>query len=346
MEHGTTEKTMKKAFITGITGQDGSYLAELLLNKGYEVHGIIRKSSVFNTERIDHLIRQSYLKDNHVPKKFFTYYSDLTDASSLSRLLEKIKPSEIYNLAAQSHVKVSFDMPEYTASVIALGTTRLLEKIVDLNYDVKFYQASSSEIFGNSRQEYQNEDTPLNPMSPYACSKAFSYWMTINYRRAYNLFACNGILFNHESPRRHETFVTRKITRALARILNGKQDILYLGNLDVKRDWGYAKDYVYAMWLMLQQEKPDDYVIATGENHSVKNFLTEAFSLVGLKWENYVQIDPQFLRKNELYSLCGDSKKAKDKLNWMPTCNFKSLVRIMVEHDLSLEGLNINQFLK
>lgn len=337
---------MKKAFITGVTGQDGSYLAELLLNKGYEVHGVIRKSSVFNTERIDHLMHQKYLKDNHRPNKFFTYYSDLIDTSSLGRLLEMIKPCEIYNLAAQSHVKVSFDMPEYTANVIALGTVRLLEKIVDLNYDVKFYQASSSEIFGDSGKEYQNENTPLNPMNPYACSKAFSYWMTINYRKAYNLFACNGILFNHESPRRHETFVTRKITRALARILNGKQDTLYLGDLDVKRDWGYAKDYVYAMWLMLQKEKPDDYVIATGKNHSVRDFLTEAFSLVGLEWEKYVQIDSQFFRKNEVYSLRGDFKKAKDKLNWKPTCDFKKLVRIMVKHDLSMEGLDINKFLK
>ena len=334
---------MKKAFLTGVTGQDGSYLAEFLLGKGYEVHGMVRRSSLFNTQRIDHLIDHGYLRENKKQDRFFIHYGDLLDGSSINRLIKKIEPDEVYNLGAQSHVRVSFDMPEYTANVIALGTIRLLDAIINLNKEVKFYSSCSSEIFGE-QLSIQNEKTPLAPVSPYACAKSFAYWMTINYRNSYEIFACNGILFNHESPRRHETFVTRKITRALARILKGKQDFLYLGNLDAKRDWGYAKDYVCAMWLMLQQDAPDDYVISTGESYSVRDFLTEAFSLVGLQWEKYVKIDNRFLRPNEVPFLCGDSEKARTKLNWKPSCDFKNLVRIMVEHDLGLECLTLRQF--
>ncbi|MCY4643735.1 MAG: GDP-mannose 4,6-dehydratase [Bacteriovoracales bacterium] len=334
---------MKKAFLSGINGQDGSYLAELLLEKGYEVHGMIRKSSVFNTQRIEHLINYDY-KKNDGAKRFFIHYGDLIDGASLTRLLRRIAPDEVYNLGAQSHVKVSFDIPLYTGDVVALGTVRILDAIMDIGSKIKFYQASSSEIFGEQSFSYQNEQTPLAPASPYACAKAFSYWMTIIYRKSYNLFACNGILFNHESPRRHETFVTRKITRAIARILKGEQDILYLGNLDAKRDWGYAKEYVYAIWLALQQDQPDDYVIATGENYSVRDFLDESFSLVGLDWKKYVQIDPRLYRPNEVSSLCGDAKKAREKLNWKPKCSFRQLVRLMLESDLNLEGLNLKDF--
>ena len=277
----------KKALITGITGQDGSYLAELLLEKGYEVHGIIRRSSSFNTGRIEHLYQDFHVND----AKVFLHYGDLADGSALSRLLEKIQPDEIYNLAAQSHVRVSFDIPEYTADVVALGTIRILDAIKETEIKTKFYQASTSELYGKVVETPQTEKTPFYPRSPYACAKLYSYWITVNYRESYDMYACNGILFNHESPRRGETFVTKKITHAIARILKKEQDKLYLGNLDAKRDWGYAKDYVEAMWLMLQQDKAEDYVIATGETHSVREFLDEAFGLVGLDWKKYVEID-------------------------------------------------------
>lgn len=332
---------MKKAFITGITGQDGSYLAELLLGKGYQVHGLIRRSSTFNTNRIDHLINHNYLKNSNQAEQFSFHYGDMVDGASLHKLIQKIKPDEVYNLGAQSHVRVSFDMPEYTTNVIAMGTVRLLEVVKELDYPVKFYQASSSEIYGGLTSETQNEQTLIQPQSPYACAKAFSYWMTKNYRTAYGLYAVNGILFNHESPRRGETFVTRKITRALARILNGKQDILKLGNLDAQRDWGHAKDYVEAMWLSLQQDKPDDYVVATGKSYSVRDFLNESFSLVGLNWQDYVEIDPKYFRPNEVPYLCGDPSKAMKVLGWKPKHNFKQLVKIMVESDLRLEQVDL-----
>ncbi|MEI0748370.1 GDP-mannose 4,6-dehydratase [Brachyspira pulli] len=330
---------MKKALITGITGQDGSYLAELLLEKGYEVHGIIRRSSSFNTERIDHLYRDPHIND----VKMFLHYGDLSDSSNLSRLLEKIQPDEIYNLAAQSHVRVSFDMPEYTADVVGLGTIRILDAIKETQIKTKFYQASTSELYGKVVETPQTEKTPFYPRSPYACAKLYSYWITVNYRESYNMYACNGILFNHESPRRGETFVTKKITHAIARILNKEQDKLYLGNLDSKRDWGYAKDYVEAMWLMLQQEKPDDYVIATGETHSVREFLDEAFGLVGLDWKKYVEIDPRYYRPAEVDLLLGDPTKAKEKLGWKPKTTFKELVKIMLEYDLKNVGLSLDK---
>ncbi|PCG19468.1 GDP-mannose 4,6-dehydratase [Brachyspira sp. G79] len=333
---------MKKALITGITGQDGSYLAELLLEKGYEVHGIIRRSSSFNTERIDHLYRDPHIND----VKMFLHYGDLSDSSNLSRLLEKIQPDEIYNLAAQSHVRVSFDMPEYTADVVGLGTIRILDAIKDTQIKTKFYQASTSELYGKVVETPQTEKTPFYPRSPYACAKLYSYWITVNYRESYNMYACNGILFNHESPRRGETFVTKKITHAIARILNKEQDKLYLGNLDSKRDWGYAKDYVEAMWLMLQQDKADDYVIATGETHSVREFLDEAFGLVGLDWKKYVEIDPRYYRPAEVDLLLGDPAKAKEKLGWKPKTTFKELVRIMLEYDLNNVGLSLDKLKK
>lgn len=330
---------MKKALITGITGQDGSYLAELLLEKGYEVHGIIRRSSSFNTERIDHLYRDPHIND----VRMFLHYGDLSDSSNLSRLLEKIQPDEIYNLAAQSHVRVSFDMPEYTANVVGLGTIRILDAIKETQIKTKFYQASTSELYGKVVETPQTEKTPFYPRSPYACAKLYSYWITVNYRESYNMYACNGILFNHESPRRGETFVTKKITHAIARILNKEQDKLYLGNLDSKRDWGYAEDYVEAMWLMLQQEKPDDYVIATGETHSVREFLDEAFGLVGLDWKKYVEIDPRYYRPAEVDLLLGDPTKAKEKLGWKPKTTFKELVKIMLEYDLKNVGLSLDK---
>ena len=330
---------MKKALITGITGQDGSYLAELLLEKGYEVHGIIRRSSSFNTERIDHLYRDPHIND----VKMFLHYGDLSDSSNLSRLLEKIQPDEIYNLAAQSHVRVSFDMPEYTADVVGLGTIRILDAIKETQIKTKFYQASTSELYGKVVETPQTEKTPFYPRSPYACAKLYSYWITVNYRESYDMYACNGILFNHESPRRGETFVTKKITHAIARILNKEQDKLYLGNLDSKRDWGYAEDYVEAMWLMLQQEKPDDYVIATGETHSVREFLDEAFGLVGLDWKKYVEIDPRYYRPAEVDLLLGDPTKAKEKLGWHPKTTFKELVKIMLEYDLKNVGLSLDK---
>ncbi|ACN82648.1 GDP-mannose 4,6-dehydratase [Brachyspira hyodysenteriae] len=331
---------MKKALITGITGQDGSYLTELLLEKGYEVHGIIRRSSSFNTERIDHLYTDPHIND----VRMFLHYGDLSDSSNLSRILEKIQPDEIYNLAAQSHVRVSFDMPEYTADVTGLGTIRLLDAIKETQIKTKFYQASTSELYGKVVETPQTEKTPFYPRSPYACAKVYSYWITVNYRESYDMYACNGILFNHESPRRGETFVTKKITHAIARILNKEQDKLYLGNLDSKRDWGYAKDYVEAMWLMLQQEKADDYVIATGETHSVREFLDEAFGLVGLDWKKYVEIDPRYYRPAEVDLLLGDPTKAKEKLGWKPKTTFKELVKIMLEYDLKTVGLSLDKF--
>ncbi|MEI0494916.1 GDP-mannose 4,6-dehydratase [Brachyspira intermedia] len=331
---------MKKALITGITGQDGSYLTELLLEKGYEVHGIIRRSSSFNTERIDHLYSDPHIND----VKMFLHYGDLSDSSNLSRLLERIQPDEIYNLAAQSHVRVSFDMPEYTADVTGLGTIRLLDAIKETQIKTRFYQASTSELYGKVVETPQTEKTPFYPRSPYACAKVYSYWITVNYRESYDMYACNGILFNHESPRRGETFVTKKITHAIARILNKEQDKLYLGNLDSKRDWGYAKDYVEAMWLMLQQDKADDYVIATGETHSVKEFLDEAFGLVGLDWKKYVEIDPRYYRPTEVDLLLGDPTKAKEKLGWQPKTTFKELVKIMLDYDLKSVGLSLDKF--
>ncbi|MDI6792154.1 MAG: GDP-mannose 4,6-dehydratase [bacterium] len=321
---------MKKALITGITGQDGSYLAELLLSKGYEVYGIIRRSSSFNTGRIDHIYQDPHEPGVHLK----LIYGDLNDASSLNRIIRTVKPDEIYNLGAQSHVRVSFDVPEYTGEVVALGTVRLLEAIREAGISPKFYQASSSELFGQVAEIPQRETTPFYPRSPYACAKAYAYYITRNYRESYGIFACNGILFNHESPRRGETFVTRKITQACARINLGLQKKLYLGNLEAKRDWGYAPDYVEAMWLMLQQDEPDDYVVATGQTHSVKEFLEEAFAYVDLDWENYVAIDRKYLRPAEVDLLIGDPGKAKQKLGWQPKVTFKELVRIMVDADM------------
>jgi GDPmannose 4,6-dehydratase len=321
----------KKALITGITGQDGSYLTEFLLEKNYEVYGLVRRSSSFNTDRIDHLYQDPHEKN----VKLRLVYGDLNDASSLNRIIKTLKPDEVYNLGAQSHVRVSFDIPEYTAEIVGLGATRLLEAIRDAGRDIKYYQASSSEMFGNSPPP-QNEKTPFYPRSPYSAAKVYAYWMTVNYREAYNLFACNGILFNHESPRRGETFVTRKITMALARIKHGVQDDLYLGNLESQRDWGFAGDYVEAMWLMLQQAKPDDYVIAAGKTYSVKDFLIEAFGYAGLDWKKYVKIDKRYFRPTEVDCLLGDSKKARRKLKWRPKTNFKKLVRMMVDADMKM----------
>ena len=323
---------MKRALITGITGQDGSYLTELLLEKGYQVFGIVRRSSSFNTDRIDHLYQ-----DPHEPgARLRMFYGDLNDSSSLNTILRNTKPDEIYNLGAQSHVRVSFDVPEYTADVTGLGTVRILEAIRDTGIKPKFYQASSSELFGRVREVPQTELTPFYPRSPYACAKAYAYHITVNYRESYNLFACNGILFNHESERRGETFVSRKITRAATRIKLGLQKKLYLGNLDARRDWGYAKDYVEAMWLMLQAEEPDDFVIATGENYSVRDFLSEAFSYLDLDWEEFVETDPRYYRPAEVDLLLGDSSKARRVLGWEPKVSFKELVRLMVDHDLEL----------
>lgn len=321
---------MKKALITGITGQDGSYLAELLLEKGYEVHGIIRRASTFNTDRIDHI----YSDPHEQGARMFLHYGDLSDSSNISRLLEKTAPDEIYHLGAQSHVRVSFDMPEYTADVTGIGTLRLLDAIRETGLRTKFYQASSSEMYGKVMEVPQKETTPFYPRSPYAAAKVYAYWITVNYRESYNMFACNGILFNHESPRRGETFVTRKITRAVARIKAGLQKELFLGNLDARRDWGYAKEYVEAMWLMLQQDTPDDYVVATGETYSVREFLQEAFSFVGLNWEDYVRIDPKYFRPAEVDLLIGDPTKAKQQLGWQPKTSFRELVQLMVSADM------------
>jgi GDPmannose 4,6-dehydratase len=325
---------MKRALITGITGQDGSYLAEYLLAKGYEVHGIIRRASTFNTSRIDHLYTDPHV--NGV--RFFLHYGDLTDAVQMVKLLYELKPDEIYNLGAQSHVRVSFDIPEYTGDVDGLGTLRILEAVREagLVKNVRFYQASSSEMFGKVQEVPQTERTPFWPRSPYACAKVFSYWLTVNYRESYRLHASNGILFNHESPRRGETFVTRKITRAAARIKLGLQESVYLGNLEAKRDWGFAKEYVEMMWLMLQQDEPGDYVVATNETHSVRDFCAEAFGLLGLDWQKHVQFDARYERPSEVDLLIGDPAKAKRQLGWEPKVHFKDLVKIMIDADLEL----------
>jgi GDPmannose 4,6-dehydratase len=340
---------MKKALITGITGQDGSYLAELLLEKGHEVHGLIRRASTFNTERIDHLYRDPHLQNT----KLFLHYGDLSDSSNISRLLDKVRPDEIYHLGAQSHVRVSFDMPEYTGDVVGLGTLRLLDAIRETGIKTKFYQASSSEMFGLVQEVPQRETTPFYPRSPYACAKVYAYWITKNYRESYGLFACNGILFNHESPRRGETFVTRKVTRGLTRIACGHDEKLYLGNIDAKRDWGYAKDYVEGMWRMLQQEQPDDYLLATGETHTVREFIEETAKILGmdLVWEGegvnekgrdgktdkiIIEIDPKYFRPAEVDLLIGDPSKAKEVLGWEPQTKFHELVRLMTEADLAI----------
>lgn len=333
---------LQVALITGITGQDGSYLAELLISKGYVVHGIIRRSSSFNTGRIDHL----YNDPKILGKQLFLHYGDLSDSAALNRLIRTIKPTEIYNLGAQSHVKVSFDTPEYTADVTGLGTIRLLDAILETGIKTKFYQASSSEMFGKVMEVPQKETTPFYPRSPYGVAKVYGHWITVNYREAYNLHASSGILFNHESPRRGETFVTRKITRALGRILAGRQNELLLGNLDAKRDWGYAKDYVEAMWMMLQQPQGDDYVIATGKTYSVRDFLDTAFELVGRSWKDYVKLDKRYLRPTEVDLLIGDATKAREKLGWKPRTSFRELVRLMVESDMKLEGVDPAKFLR
>jgi GDPmannose 4,6-dehydratase len=320
---------VKRALITGITGQDGSYLAELLLAKGYEVHGIIRRSSSFNTRRIDHL----YTDPHDASARLRLHYGDLNDGSSLNKILRTVRPDEIYNLGAQSHVRVSFDVPEYTGEVTGLGAVRLLEAIRDTGIQTKYYQASSSELYGDSPPP-QSEKTPFWPRSPYAAAKLYAYWVTVNYREGYGLFACNGVLFNHESPRRGETFVTRKITRAAARIRMGLEQRLFLGNLEAKRDWGYAADYVEAMWLMMQQEKPDDFVIATGETHTVREFLEIAFKTLDLDYRQYVEIDPRYFRPTEVDVLCGDASKARQQLGWKPKVGFQELAQMMVESDL------------
>ncbi|HEY9761557.1 MAG TPA: GDP-mannose 4,6-dehydratase [Trichocoleus sp.] len=333
----------KRALLTGITGQDGSYLAELLLEKGYQVHGLIRRTSTFNTDRIDHIYEDPHKED----ARLFLHYGDLTDGTMLRRVLEQVQPHEVYNLGAQSHVRVSFDSPEYTADSVGMGTLRILEAIRDYQQrtalEVRFYQAGSSEMFGKVQEIPQKETTPFYPRSPYACAKVYAHWQTVNYRESYDLFACNGILFNHESPRRGETFVTRKITRAVARIVAGQQKKLFLGNLDSKRDWGYAKDYVKAMWLMLQQDKPDDYVVATGETHSIREFLDIAFQHVNLDWQNYVEFDARYLRPAEVDLLIGDPSKAQRELGWQPTVNFEELVKLMVEADLEAVGIQYSE---
>jgi GDPmannose 4,6-dehydratase len=325
---------MKRALITGITGQDGSYLAEFLLSKNYEVYGLIRRASTFNTGRIDHIYT-----DPHIPgTRLFLHYGDLSDSEQISNIIYNIKPDEVYHLGAQSHVRVSFDIPEYTGNITALGTVRLLEAIRRSENNIRFYQASSSEMFGSANPP-QNEDTPFKPRSPYACAKVYGYWMIKNYREGYKVFASNGILFNHESPRRGETFVTRKVTRAIAAILAKKQDYLYLGNLEAKRDWGFAPEYVEAMWKILQQDSPDDFVLGTGESHSVKEFVQEAFSYVGLDWQKYVKIDPRYFRPTEVEDLVADATKANKKLNWQPKVTFKDLIKIMVDADMRAIGL-------
>jgi GDPmannose 4,6-dehydratase len=319
-----------RALITGITGQDGSYLAELLLSKGYEVHGIIRRASTFNTGRIDHLYKDPHINGVHL----FLHYGDISDSTNLIKLLYRIQPDEIYHLAAQSHVRVSFDIPEYTGDVTGLGTIRILEAIRETGSKAKFYQASSSEMFGKVQEVPQRETTSFYPRSPYGAAKMYAHWVTVNYRESYGIFACSGILFNHESPRRGETFVTRKITRAIAQIKAGLQKKLYLGNLEAKRDWGYAKEYVEAMWLMLQQDAPEDFVIATGQTHSVEEFLSEAFSHVDLDWRDHVELDEKYLRPAEVDLLIGDASKAKRILGWQPTVTFSGLVRLMVNADM------------
>ena len=329
----------RRALITGITGQDGSFLAELLLEQGYEVSGLIRRSSSFNTQRIDHLYQDPHQSDNRLR----LYFGDLNDSSSLNTILRNTQPDEIYNLGAQSHVRVSFDVPEYTSEVTGLGTVRILEAIREVGIRPKFYQASSSEVFGLARDVPQSEITPFYPRSPYACAKAYAFYITVNYRESYGMFACNGILFNHESERRGETFVSRKITRAATRIKLGLQEKLYLGNLEARRDWGYAGDYVRAMWLMLQAERPGDYVIATGETHSVREFLDETFGNLDLDWKQYVEVDPRYYRPAEVDVLIGDYSKAKKELGWEPKVRFKELVRLMVDHDLKLAKKELSQ---
>ncbi len=328
----TSLNNPKKALITGITGQDGSYLAELLLSKGYEVHGIVRRSSSFNTGRIGHL----YVDPHSPDAKLFLHYGDLTDGMGLREILTRVQPHEVYNLGAQSHVRVSFDEPVYSVQTDALGTINLLEAIRDTKLPTRFYQASSSEMYGKVVETPQKETTPFYPRSPYACAKVYSFWQTVNYREAYGMFCCNGILFNHESPRRGETFVTRKITRAATRIKEGLQDKLYMGNLEARRDWGFAGDYVEAMWLMLQQDKADDYVVATGETYSVKQFLEEVFGILGLDPKKHVAIDPRYFRPSEVDLLLGDPSKAKRVLKWQPKVNFKELARMMTEADWEL----------
>jgi GDPmannose 4,6-dehydratase len=341
---------MKRALITGITGQDGSYLAELLIKKGYEVYGIIRRTSTFSTQRIDHI----YLDPHVQGGRLKLVYGDLADANVVAKIIREVQPDEVYNLAAQSHVRVSFDVPEYTADVVAVGTLRVLEAIRDFCPNARFYQASSSEMYGRVKETPQKETTPFHPRSPYACSKVFGYWITVNYRESYNMFACNGILFDHESPRRGETFVTRKITQAIAKIKAGMQDKLYLGNLDAKRDWGYAVDYVEAMWQILQQDKPDDYVIATGETHTVREFLEEAFRHAGFDIESngqpgieekyidkktgksLVEIDPRYMRPSEVDLLLGDYTRAYNKFGWQPKVRFHELAKLMVDADIKL----------
>lgn len=328
---------IKKALITGITGQDGSYLAEFLLEKGYHVYGIVRRSSSFNTKRIDHLFKDPHVTENN---RLHLVFGDMNDASSINKILRTINPDEIYHLAAQSHVRVSFDIPEYTSEITGLGTLRILEAMKELKLKSKFYQASSSEMFGASPPP-QDESTFFHPRSPYAVAKVYAYWMARHYREAYGMFACNGILFNHESPRRGVTFVTRKITKGIADIKAGRAEKIYLGNLDAKRDWGFSGDYVKAMWLMLQQDKPDDYVVATGETHSVREFLEEAFKHAGLgDYQNYVEIDPRYFRPTEVDALCGDFSKAKQVLGWEPEVKFKELVRMMVDADLKNKGID------
>lgn len=328
----TANRLMKRALITGISGQDGSYLAELLLAKGYEVFGLVRRSSSFNTSRIDHLYQDPHDQD----VRLRLVYGDLNDASSLNRVLRQVKPNEIYNLGAQSHVRVSFDIPEYTGEVTGLGCVRLLEAIREAELPCRFYQASSSELYGKVVETPQTESTPFRPRSPYACAKAYAFYVTVNYRESYGLHASNGILFNHESPRRGETFVTRKITRAAARIKYGVQEKLFLGNLDAQRDWGFAGDYVEGMWLMLQNDTPDDYVLATGETHSVREFLYEAFGALDLDWQKYVEIDPRYFRPAEVDRLLGDASKARSVLGWKPRVAFRELVRMMVDSDVAL----------
>ncbi|MBX7209102.1 MAG: GDP-mannose 4,6-dehydratase [Verrucomicrobiaceae bacterium] len=331
---------MKKALVTGITGQDGSYLAELLLEKGYEVHGIVRRASNFNTQRIDHLYVDPHKKTN-----LHLHFGDLTDSVAMVKLIHEMQPDEVYNLGAQSHVRVSFDVPESTGDIVGLGTLRILEAIREAGMvnKVRFYQASSSEMYGKVQEVPQTEKTPFWPRSPYACAKVYGYWLTVNYRESYNLHASNGILFNHESPRRGETFVTRKITRAATRIKLGLQDKLYLGNMDARRDWGYAKEYVEMMWLMLQQDRPDDYVVATNETHSVREFVEETFALLDLDWKKHVEHDARYERPAEVELLIGDPSKAKRQLNWEPKVRFKDLVKLMVDADLKLAEAELHQ---
>lgn len=323
-----------KALITGITGQDGSYLAEFLLSKSYEVHGIIRRSSTFNTSRIDHI----YVDPHEPDAKLFLHYGDLSDSEQISNIIYNVKPDEIYHLGAQSHVRVSFDIPQYTGNITALSTTRILETIKRSGNNIKFYQASSSEMFGDSLPP-QNEESPFRPRSPYAIAKLYAHWMTVNYREGYNIFACNGILFNHESPRRGETFLTRKVTRAIANILAGKQRVLYLGNLKAKRDWGYAPEYVEAMWRILQLDEPEDFVLGSGESHSVRDFVEQAFSYAGLKFDKYVEIDKRYFRPTEVEELVADPRMAKKRLNWESRITFEDLVKVMVDADMRKLGL-------